>query len=426
MFLWVLHVVAMRRRSSSFSNFRVVLQSKDYYNLDADIKSAVLKISSSVVSITTRTGENMLFVGSGTIIEYDQQGFATVLTSATLVRGPDGATLIPADLKIEVYLSDGKFYEGQVSFCDFHYNIATIKIKATTSLSTATFRYIDDSVTVDLRESVLVKHSTHLKLRPGDRVIALGRDCVDHHEVMASPGVFSAYDCRHDCKELFLTTCVVTKLAVGGPLINSNGEVIGVNFFICPFNVFIPINIVAKCLEDVKRNRQVARPWLGVQIANLYTADLEKLDKLYQEFPNVSGGVIIEQVVGKGNMGSRMRTKANHWTSLPVRNWFKAKALHENDRKRKRIKFITDKGDRTISRIKEWQRSSPASVSGLWAGDVIIKCGDVSVDSHLKFVEALWDKEGKLLELVLLRPGSGEQTVTLTVGSFPEMPGWYL
>ncbi|KAH9608516.1 hypothetical protein KSS87_023173 [Heliosperma pusillum] len=200
-------------------------------------------------------GASLLFIGSGTIIEYDeQQGFATVLTSATLVRGAVGEPSIPSDLKIKVYLSDGRLYEGQLSIYDFYYNIATIKIKSTSPLSSAHLRYIDDSVAINLKKSVLVKHSSKFKLCPGERVVALGRDYEGPHEIMASPGVFSAHDCSYDYKELFLTSCVVTKLAVGGPLINFYGEVIGINFFVSPFNAFIPINIVAKCLEDLEKN----------------------------------------------------------------------------------------------------------------------------------------------------------------------------
>lgn len=43
-------------------------------------------------------------------------------------------------------------------------------------------------------------------------------------------------------------------------------------------------------------HRQVPRPWLGVSVANLYTANLEKLEELTRTFPHVVKGAIIEQV----------------------------------------------------------------------------------------------------------------------------------
>ncbi|KAH9619905.1 hypothetical protein KSS87_023809, partial [Heliosperma pusillum] len=228
---------------------------------------------------------------------------------------------IPSDLKIEVYLSDGRLYKGQLSIYDFYYNIATVKIKSTSPLSSARLRYIDDSVAInleDLKKYVPVKHSTKFKLCPGERVVALGRDYEDPHEIMASPGVF----------------------------------------------------------------RRVPRPWIGANIANLCSADLEKLDKLYQEFPNVSTGVIVKQVIGNRNIGSRKRTKVPNWTFWSPRYWFKAKAV-----------------------LQHMEPKSPAFVAGLRPTDIIIKCDGVSVNSHLEFVEVLWDKEGKPLEMEFIRPG---------------------
>ncbi|KAH9619907.1 hypothetical protein KSS87_023811 [Heliosperma pusillum] len=189
------------------------------------------------------------------------------------------------------------------------------------------------------------------------------------------------------------------------------------------------MNIVAKCLDDLRRNGEVTRPWIGAKIANLYSADLERLDKLYQEFPDVSGGVIVKQVIGSRNIGSKKRTKVSKWTVWSPRNWLKAKAALQHNRKRERMKRIRgDLDTRAIKAIlREWRMEpkSPACVAGLRANDVIIKCDGVSVKSHLEFVEALWDKEGQPLELVLRRPGIGQQTVSLTVGTSPEMPRWY-
>ena len=49
-------------------------------------------------------------------------------------------------------------------------------------------------------------------------------------------------------------------------------------------------------MSFVMSHRQVPRPYLGVGVANLYTAKLEKLDELTGTFPHVTKGVIIEQV----------------------------------------------------------------------------------------------------------------------------------
>ncbi|KAH9608515.1 hypothetical protein KSS87_023172 [Heliosperma pusillum] len=160
-------------------------------------------------------------------------------------------------------------------------------------------------------------------------------------------------------------------------------------------------------ISFVLPRRRVPRPWIGANIANLCSADLEKLDKLYQEFPNVSTGVIVKQVIGNRNIGSRKRTKVPNWTFWSPRNWFKAKAVLQHNRKKEKMKLI--QGDRrSIKRIlRKWQMEpkSPAFVAGLRPTDIIIKCDGVSVNSHLEFVEVLWDKEGKPLEMEFIRPG---------------------
>ncbi|RAL45757.1 hypothetical protein DM860_009621 [Cuscuta australis] len=422
---------AIRALTSSYSHFDKVVE--DYYHLDPIIKRAMMRASSSVVSIKTRAGKELLHIGSGTIIEYDEHyGCASVLTSASLLQAPGVAGFLPSDLKVEIYLFNGELYEGQVLFFDFCYNVATIKIMSSKFLSTASIRDVTDSLELVSKKPVLSRcqhlpnTSMPFNLSPGKLVIALGRDCGDRYDIMASPGVFSAQDCCHDYEELFMTSCVVSKLAVGGPLVNCDGEVIGVNFFICPFATFVPITIVWKCLENLKRNGQVPRPWLGVRVGNLYTANLDTLDELYQKFPNVSKGVIVEELTGKINIhAQRKRTKVHHSIFWLTGKWLTAKAMLQ---KRKRSKTMTTTG-KTTSRAKKRRqlvRKSSASVAGLCIGDVIIKCGETEIRSQLELVDALWDKEGKSVKLEIVRPSVGHKNVTLTVGARPEMPRWLL
>lgn len=104
-------------------------------------------------------------------------------------------------LQIDVYLSSGKLYEGQVLTYDFHYNIATINIKSVALLATARIRCVDDSLAIDSNTSGqddinLVLHgdeetgSTRYKLFPGELVIALARYSEETYEIMAAPGFF--------------------------------------------------------------------------------------------------------------------------------------------------------------------------------------------------------------------------------------------
>ncbi|KAI7990716.1 hypothetical protein LOK49_LG12G02468 [Camellia lanceoleosa] len=148
---------------------------------DIDTKSAALKASPSVVSLTSLTGGKMMFACSGTIIECEDVNgtfINTVLTFATLLRSPIDANAIPDDIKVEIDL-----------------------------------------------------YVTNDKPFNGDMVVAIGHSCGRTHALMAASGKFSLDCCKFDCKELFRANCIITKSGIGGPLINRYGEVIRVNFY---------------------------------------------------------------------------------------------------------------------------------------------------------------------------------------------------
>lgn len=432
------------RASHSFSRFRSAVD--DYDKFDVGTKNAILEASSSVASLISRTGDKVVFIGSGIIIEceaHDESFFATILTSATFLQGPAGEASIPPNLEIDVYLSSGKLYEGQVLTYDFHYNIATINIKSDALLATARMRCVDDSLAIDsntsgLADVNLLLHgdeetgSTRYNLFPGEVVIALARYSEEPHEIMAAPGFFSCDDFPHDCKELLWTTCIVNKAAVGGPVINCYGEVIGVSFVICPFNAFLPINIALKCLEDLKENRQVPRPWLGAGVANIYTAKLERLDELTRTYPHVIKGAVVEQIMNMRIRACVKRTKVCHRTFWSVKKWLKARVLLEKIKKKKRIqtrdrKMKIKKKKRIQTRYRKMKIiKSPASSAGLCCDDVIIRCDGNSVGSPLELTEALWNKEGKPVELIVIRPIIGQLKLTVTVGTSPKMKRWHV
>ncbi|KAM7475479.1 hypothetical protein LguiB_022722 [Lonicera macranthoides] len=252
-------------------------------------------------------------MGSGTIIDSTNDNgiyVSTILTSATILRTSSEEAAIPDDIKIvNVYLWDGWLFEGKVSFYDFHYNITTIKIDSDAPLPTAAIRQLDDSISVNPSELCspeeeeldsqlfqIQPHSEKFNLSPGDLVVGIGRYFEEPHDLMAAPGEFSLDCCKFDCKELFRANCTISKCGIGGPLINCNGEVIGVNFYDECSTPFLPINIASKCLKHFENYRTFCRPWLGMEATNLYAASLGNLEIIKRKFPNIFKGVIVEQV----------------------------------------------------------------------------------------------------------------------------------
>lgn len=103
-------------------------------------------------------------------------------------------------LQIEVRLSDGTLLNGQVDACDFHYNLALIKIQHEVMVQPASLRILDDSISthpcgihdkgVGSESFQLRPHSDLIRLCPGDVVVALGRYFEEPYEIMAAPGRF--------------------------------------------------------------------------------------------------------------------------------------------------------------------------------------------------------------------------------------------
>ncbi|KAH6826995.1 hypothetical protein C2S53_016138 [Perilla frutescens var. hirtella] len=136
----------------------------------------------------------------------------------------------------------------------------------------------------------LQQHSDESRLIPECRLIALGRyhnddaDEDDHSDIMVANGEFS--------------------VALGGPVINGNGEVVGVNFFAINFTPFLPINIVSKWWEHLKKFGEYRRPWLGMELSNLFVVELHILEDIIQKIPDIKEGVIVDKVTPNSPAGS--------------------------------------------------------------------------------------------------------------------------
>ncbi|KAH7852448.1 hypothetical protein Vadar_024907 [Vaccinium darrowii] len=219
-------------------------QSFDNMDLNIDTKRAALKASTFVVSLVSRIGGKMLFLCSGAITECEGVNDAyisTILTSASLLRSSPEINVVPDDIKVNVYLADGESFEGQVFACDFHYNIAAIKIKSEEALPTAILRNLDDSTSIDPTGKdeglgseyfQLRPHSNLFNLCPGDDVVAIGRYFRKPYDLMVAPGKF----------------------------------------------------------------RKFCRPWLGMEMTNLYAASVGMLERIIRKFPNISKGVLVKEV----------------------------------------------------------------------------------------------------------------------------------
>ncbi|PIR01395.1 MAG: serine protease Do [Nitrospinae bacterium CG11_big_fil_rev_8_21_14_0_20_45_15] len=188
-------------------------------------------------------------MGSGFII--DASGH--ILTNYHVVEGAE---------EITVLLEDGKEYTAELIGSDSKTDIALIKIKNENESETFPFLKMGDSENLEV----------------GEWVVAIGNPFGLSHTVTV--GVVSAlgrsigagpYD------EFIQTDASINPGNSGGPLININGDVIGINTAIISGNTggnvgigfAIPINIAKGILADLKEKGTVTRGWLGVMIQKI-------------------------------------------------------------------------------------------------------------------------------------------------------------
>ncbi len=188
-------------------------------------------------------------LGSGFIISKD--GY--ILTNHHVVDGAD---------QVIVRMSNRKEYEARVIGSDKAADVAVLKIDADESLPTVR---IGDSE----------------KLKVGQWVLAIGSPFGFDHSVTA--GIVSALgrSLPSDNYVPFIQTDVAINPGnSGGPLLNLDGEVVGINSQIYSrtggfmgLSFAIPIELAMDVAEQIKTKGSVSRGWLGVLIQEV-TRDL--------------------------------------------------------------------------------------------------------------------------------------------------------
>jgi len=193
-------------------------------------------------------------VGSGVVMSQD--GY--ILTNNHVIEGAD---------KIKVKFADGKECSAKVVGRDPKTDLALIKIEGAASLHPLT-----------------LGNSEGLKV--GSWVVAIGSPF--GLEQTVTVGIVSAkgrvigsgpYD------NFIQTDASINPGNSGGPLVNMNGEVVGINTAIIPnaqgIGFAIPINMATEIVPQLQKNGHVTRGWLGVSIQEV-TPELAKsfgLDK---------------------------------------------------------------------------------------------------------------------------------------------------
>jgi serine protease Do len=258
------------------SNQTTVQVPTNLVDIQSQVEEIANKISPAVVKIvsTTQIIDPFFFqiipqqgLGSGVIIRSD----GLILTNNHVIAD---AT------KIEVTLSNGKTYKGEVLGTDPTSDLALVKINAT-DLPTAT---LGDSS----------------KAKVGEFVIAIGNPYGLDHTVTL--GVISAVERNIDTGDSTMYGVIQTDAAInpgnsGGPLVNLKGEVIGINTMIYQnaqgLGFAVSSNTAKRVIDSILKTGSVKWPYLGVKVTTMTQELANAYNIKYTE-----GAFVADVVVG--------------------------------------------------------------------------------------------------------------------------------
>ncbi len=214
-------------------------------------------------------------LGSGVIVTSD----GVVLTNHHVVEGAD---------EIRVTLPDGDELDAELVGADPHSDVAVLRLKDASGLQAISFGDSD-------------------KLRLADTVLAIGNPFGVGQTV--TMGIVSAIGRANvgiaDYEDFIQTDAAINPGNSGGALMNSNGELVGINTAIVSrsggyqgVGFAIPSNMARTIMNDLIAHGRVVRGWLGVAIQNV-DRDMAKALRMQQK-----GGVVVAGVSEDGPAAS--------------------------------------------------------------------------------------------------------------------------
>ncbi len=223
--LLLLILVAASAGAGSFGTIQYLKNTGDYlnrttqtYNVSAEqnVVNIASQVSKSVVSISTRTtsygwfGNRYVSEGAGTGIIISEDGY--ILTNNHVIDDIDS---------VSITMQDSTKLDAEVVKTDASKDLALIKVKTARKLDAAKMGNSD-------------------KLKVGEAVIAIG-NALGKYNWSVSKGIVSGlgrpivtsgsslYGNLKELDDLIQTDTAINPGNSGGPLVNMNGEVIGIN-----------------------------------------------------------------------------------------------------------------------------------------------------------------------------------------------------
>lgn len=283
------------------------------YNVTSDVTTAVSKVQDAVVSIinlqstssndqlgglfrsdesNSSSNDSTLEIASeGSGVIYKKSGdTAYIVTNNHVVEGQK---------ELQVVLADGTKVTATLVGTDSYTDLAVLKISSSKVTTVATF---GDSST----------------LKVGEPAIAIGSPLGSEYANSVTEGIISSLNRQvtstNDEGEAVSINAIQTDAAInpgnsGGPLINIEGQVVGINsskiasssssssgVSVEGMGFAIPSNDVVTIINQLEKNGKITRPALGVSMYDLRSISSEQQEEILKVPSTVKQGVVILNV----------------------------------------------------------------------------------------------------------------------------------
>jgi len=331
-------------------------------------------------------------LGSGVIVSRD--GY--ILTNNHLVGKAE---------EVQVVLPDGREFDAKIVGTDPRSDVAVVKIDG------------EDLPTIPLGDSG--------ELRLGEIVLAIGYPFGIGQTV--TMGIVSALGRSNlnivDYEDFIQTDAAINPGNSGGALINTRGELVGINTAILSrsggyqgIGFAIPINMAQSIMESIIKYGKVIRGWLGVVIQDVtpQMADMFGLKKaqgviisdVQEDSPAAKGGIKRGDVVLSYN-GRHVKNMTEFRQMVSsTKPGTKVDIVVLRDGKEKKLKVKIGEMPARGVVITAVSPDSRAADAGLREGDVIIEVNRVRVKDMDDFRSVVKRVKGNKVLLLVYRNGS--------------------
>jgi len=260
---------------------------------ETGISLAVGEIYDATVTIENYQRKKLASTGSGFVYKKDNK-YAYIMTNHHVIDGAD-------DNKVVVTLANDERVDGEVTGSDEYLDLAIVKIDASKVIKVA-------------------KIGNSEKSNLGDTIFTVGTPVGYEYRGTVTRGTLSGKNRMVEVSVVSSNDFVMRVLQIdaainpgnsGGPLVNVNGEVIGINSLklvedeVEGMGFAIPIEYAMKYADELENGKDIVRPLIGISMLNVSdTYNLYRNGIMLDE--NVDSGVVVVDVTegsGAGKAG---------------------------------------------------------------------------------------------------------------------------